>query len=314
MFRTISKQWTIKSCIKKTKTCICFLHWNNVIKISYLIKDSLTWPLLHNPQCSSTSSSSDWRINISVLTMFSGLGRQDMDSENWSYWFIEKKEIYLFFFQLSFNVFHSVERIWTASLMQLEITFSLQTIFCLNSSQDSSAGFHRWVLSCERGVYRDLLRGPDTCWLHKCVTPALSSSMHLEWPLAPLCTHTRTPTRKHTQDCVESPALGMFHALIEDKLCFRLNQKEEGVDYIVLDGELLQLQEEGIKKDHLTQPSWNKPGWPLTKSTLRTNHTAPLQHARHLSGIFFSTWLLVSQTSMHTARSRLKSGNIILTT
>lgn len=25
--------------------------------------------------------------------MFSGLGRQDMDSENWSYWFIEKKEI-----------------------------------------------------------------------------------------------------------------------------------------------------------------------------------------------------------------------------
>lgn len=29
----------------------------------------------------------------------------------------------------------------------------------------------------------------------------------------------------------------------------------EGVDYIVLDGELLQLQEEGIKKDHLTQPS-----------------------------------------------------------
>lgn len=79
--------------LKKTKTCICFLHWNNVIKISYLIKDSLTWPLLHNPQCSSTSSSSEWRINISVLTMFSGLGRQDMDSENWSYWFIEKKEI-----------------------------------------------------------------------------------------------------------------------------------------------------------------------------------------------------------------------------
>lgn len=112
--------------------------------------------------------------------------------------------------------------------MQLEITFSLQTIFCLNSSQDSSAGFHCWVLSWERGVYRDLLRGPDTCWLHKCVTPALSSSMHLEWPLAPLCTHTRTPTRKHTQDCVESPALGMFHALIEDKLCFRLNQKEGG--------------------------------------------------------------------------------------
>lgn len=70
-----------------------------------------------------------------------------------------------------------------------------------------------------------------------------------------LHTHTRTPTRKSTQDCVESPALGMFHALIEDKLCFRLNQKEGGVDYIVLDGELLQLQEEGIKKDHLTQPS-----------------------------------------------------------
>lgn len=53
------------------------------------------------------------------------------------------------------------------------------------------------------------------------------------------------------------PALGTSHVSMEDKLCFRLDEEEEGL--------LLQLQEKGLERPSYTT-SLNTPMWPLRKS------------------------------------------------